>query len=1511
MKLPELDRASRRRWSETLDRLMQAAGLSKALAVASAGDFEIKGFEDAFSRLKNGDHAELERWFVQRDGEKAKSLAEALGIDYAALCDALQASTHAPAAPWHAAFPSVEPDDAFVDVPLPDDLPPSGEGEPDEARLERWVEDIKTPIWIIGPPGSGRRTQARRLERLGCGPITDTPPPAGWSAWAARASARAIAIVDVPPPGRYGDKHLRTQPWDAALLSALVERLAGTGALSAEQADRGRALAASWRDDPDLIAPPFARPADLIGLLGALSDPGLAIEPGSLRRHLFEVTWRAICQRAPLLAGWDAELLTDFWRRCWRAATLPIWWSFSPSEAEALVAATLRDLRGPDELADLLDALEVKATRARLTNLRRALDGVGPGAVLSALIVAGVLRETDTHRLVAADPRQATLWAAAGLAGQRPFLLDLPWTRLGDAHCPELCEALVESGVAPDTLARALAPAPPRWRLDADRGLLHALAATDAMAPFDPTWRGWLVRAWADVIWAHAEGLFSDTRAVIEHEGTPAYATGRRLRELSVRWADELPLLAGPGWAAALVEGHISPRVEGLVRRWRYAGRPSMMSLASLHGIRMESPFRESLTPRESSVGGSRTRLESLIGEMPARTWELSAERYLDFVIAWLAPAQCLPLDPTHLPAGFSGRDWLSHLPATVWARCEVLAQRGDRAAIELLSGRWYAPHTDPGGFDLGWGALWTTIPIEQRRRWVAAGKDTEGFVERWLALIDDRPETLLTMARDLDDAEVHALMHRALQPGAGALGTDIWSRWNDPRPWKPSGPPGPRLAPSLTGIVSLARARRDTTILDEVCALPDRWLTLARPEYIAGRCMVGFDVQRCDDPWADREPKPPLVDAFALRDEGDGALWRGFELLAGPAHEAAAILLALGRRAAMDDAWAKTADDWPPTLCDALSTAELWAELQGTEEGTLAAHFDAMPSDVEAIIERLWDGSAARRDVRGPDPTPTAPTLGGYDTVRRFGLRPMVVLWLKQERDGWLLPHDIVLRIHSRDAELTDDDMRWLRGALVMKLLSVCGSRVGWDCLSHMDDGRSDGTRPWQAWLRALAADGAARRYHFDRQARWKQRLRDLLDTRRARAGQALIDAGDDAPVRALLEVRLPPSIARSLLDPLLEAPAALGALWQKVEDPVEWGDGRLFAAALKLDLPPAIAALAAQPRLRRRVAVHAHWRRPWAARLIEALSDEAWGADEHREAAAWAVMLHLEHHPWNPLLERSVRHWLCDDPAPFDRTHFADRDHRFVGGAHVLADLADAWLDDGKRPRWWTDGVRGLVERVGLSPMRPVSYDFEPMARDAIHLFDTFGRGWSHTSPGDLIWRWLREIGAVDIRDAYLDAMEDAASYPHSAALDWWTRTADDAALRAALAHVDRSPGFHSRHRAFAAVEELISRSDAGLADQLVELCAHPLPSEGDPLPGWFGTRGHMTPDGRCMYLLRVAPERIIDVHQRWLAEAETVDQRVYILRHLALMSEMLAEHGIDARAEVRRLTEQAAPD
>lgn len=1485
MQIPELDHAARRRWSRALDDLMQAAGLSKALAVASAGDFDLTGFEDAFSRLKNGDAAELGRWFDHRDGERARQLAAALGVDHEALVDALRAAATPGEAPWHPAFPTVEPDDVRVDPPLPADLGDQREGEDDDARLTRWLQGATGPIWVIGPPGSGRRAVAARLAMLGGGPIVDQTPPVGWASWAAQVEPGTIAIVSAAPTGRYGDRRLTVQPWDAALLATLADRLVAAGAVDSTHAERVRALVAAWRAAPDLIEPSFARPADLIGLLGALADSTLALEPGPIRQRLSAAAWDAICRRAPTLHGWGPGLLMGFWRRCWITPTLGVWRALTVAEAEAVVAETVAELRGHDSLGAVLDALEKKATRARLASLRRALDGVGPRAVLSALVKAGVLRESPGGRLVAADPARAVHWAAAALAERAPFTLDLPWRRLADAHWPALCDALARDGVSVSALEARLRDVPPRWRLDADRGLLHALASTprDA-APTDAALRGWLPGAWADVVWAQGEGVFSDTRAELGREGTPAHATSRRLRAISTRWVDVLPLLDGPAWSDELVTHHVSPGVAARVRAWRYDGRPSMMSIEPLRPLPIERP-------PEWALPGIET---------------LSAERYLDFVIAWLAPAQCLPLTPAHLPAHHTAKSWLQGLPEAVWARCEALAERGDLRAIALLSGRAYAPSdARRSPLEVDWALLWASIPLAVRRRWVTAGRDAPGFVRRWLALIDDAPETLLEMARGLDDDEAHALMHRALWPGFGPLGDDLWSRWDSPSHWEPSGPPGPVLAPSVEAIIELARRRRDVAILDEICALPRRWLDVARVQSIGGRWVLVLAVRRVV--WRGVRDEPTALDAaFGPVVHDEGAIWRGHDTLVEWADRAAEVLRALGRPAVTRAVWSSPVDDWPEALRRGLADGASWCRLGRVTHRDLAAHIDALPPEVEAVFEALWGLTDHRPASLAVEvPTPPLPLRLLRQVAEERGLIAAAQTWLRDEPYGLPLSSEHFAQLANAPESVDAGTRRWVHAALLLEVCVWCGSRA---VLALLTSGAADHAELFRATRRWLAQLAAA----VDPDRAWQadRPRHDLLEhsrRRRVRAGRALLALGDDTPLAALLDPGVSPAVFGGLWPAVADDPARLSRLWQRVDDPVEWSDGQLFAAALACALPAAIEALGALPRSRRRVEVYRHRAQPWTAPLIEALADEAWAAGKHRETAAWALVLHHAHAPWNQPLERAVHHWLCDDADPFDRSTFHDDGEVFVGGARVLAALADTWRVDGSRPRWWPSGVRRLFDRVGPAPRWALSAFDLDWRSSHIHLGAEVNVPGGETLPDALLWRWLRELDATDLRDDCLDVTDGEWLMAPSEAKAWWLDTASRDALWAAAEQVDRTPGYRSGTRAGEAVAQLVERGDPEIATWLVELCHSLHPWDGDPLANWFGTHGHMSPDGRCMYLLRVAPERIVDVHFAWLAATDDHDIRVGILRHLALFVGLLDEHGVDAAAELRALIDR----
>jgi len=274
--LPDLAAGGAERWRLRLERRMTEAELSSAADVDDAGDFDIGGFDDAFSRLRNADPAELRRWFIDRGGARARKLAAALEISPAELTADLRLAAQPPAAPWHPAFPGVQPASVAIDPPLPAmllEVPEVTAETPLSDAIAAWSKRRAGPVgdarpvilWLEGSQGSGRRTLAHALAESGLGPVVEQTPGEGWHSWLRRVQPPQVAVIDplerTAAEGRWSSSQelprrivCRPGAWSAPHLARLVDRLADTpGGLRGRALGAARGLVADWLEAPDLL----------------------------------------------------------------------------------------------------------------------------------------------------------------------------------------------------------------------------------------------------------------------------------------------------------------------------------------------------------------------------------------------------------------------------------------------------------------------------------------------------------------------------------------------------------------------------------------------------------------------------------------------------------------------------------------------------------------------------------------------------------------------------------------------------------------------------------------------------------------------------------------------------------------------------------------------------------------------------------------------------------------------------------------------------------------------------------------------------------------------------------------------------------------------------------------------------------------------------------------------------------------------------------------------------------
>lgn len=200
--VPELDANGRAAWSAGIDRLLNGRSQNDILADIAelAGEMNVGNFiknkKGDFSRFCRGDRPLLTRWFERRERLTKDWLAlfaQAAGVEvgrlWAELAAAAGTSSQAEPSAWHPDFPGVSLRDAWipprldrsrVSPPLWKALQKRGwDGLVDELRrrvpeLEMRTEAAEpstpsagTPLVVVveGPPGSGRRTTARRLAQ--------------------------------------------------------------------------------------------------------------------------------------------------------------------------------------------------------------------------------------------------------------------------------------------------------------------------------------------------------------------------------------------------------------------------------------------------------------------------------------------------------------------------------------------------------------------------------------------------------------------------------------------------------------------------------------------------------------------------------------------------------------------------------------------------------------------------------------------------------------------------------------------------------------------------------------------------------------------------------------------------------------------------------------------------------------------------------------------------------------------------------------------------------------------------------------------------------------------------------------------------------------------------------------------------------------------------------------------------------------------------------------------------
>lgn len=392
--LDELTKAQTLTWSEEVDRLLsdRRTDQTKIREVLLKAE-RLLIDKSNVSRFCKGDPGALRGWLL-KDGSKAAALERVLHLEAGHFLALHRRIATGPAAsdpaPWHPAFPGVEPFD--VAPPISGALGATLVAAASKVRALLGASTA-VRVAIVGAPGSGRRTTARLLLRACEGLSVDV---------------RVCEEHGLRP----GDLVVRTRPWGREEVVALLRGLGPARVGASSLADR-------IEKDATIRVPRRMAARSIEWVAAALVDGPAADPDDAARRSSWE---RAVhADESGALGYLGPGLMEAYWAVLLRAPA-SCDWARAPrsAAARALEAALGTNGRGPTpplSTAALMKQARSRAAKDRneaLELLERHLHTRPVERLLQILCETGLLIVTGDD-IVATDRDVALSFGARGL----------------------------------------------------------------------------------------------------------------------------------------------------------------------------------------------------------------------------------------------------------------------------------------------------------------------------------------------------------------------------------------------------------------------------------------------------------------------------------------------------------------------------------------------------------------------------------------------------------------------------------------------------------------------------------------------------------------------------------------------------------------------------------------------------------------------------------------------------------------------------------------------------------------------------------------------------------------------------------------------------------------------------------------------------------------------------------------------------------------------------------------
>ena len=399
------------------------------------------------TRFLKGEPTMVRRWLRKERDEWLVPFAEQLDWPpekiEALMAQAARGALTDAGAGWHSLFPGLTLDEVAILSRLSMCDQQQGDALVKQVRshLFRKQTDKHAWLWIVGRPGTGRRTMGRVLANLVPQQQGDSAevkllleePAEGWFEEITPGGTPVIAVAPQVPweksPDEMDGQETTVLPWDHVEAETLARRLRSVGAVDDHQLENCLELCRRIE-----VAPWFLgadqRPETVIAALARVVHRGVPGTPGQLRDWVLEDAWTRAVERAPALGLLDQQLMGRFWSQHMLTQARPLSFRLEQQGALALLKEVLAQTPRDESLERswepclqrLLDA-KGKKRGEEAKALQAVLLLEEPPVLLNAMINGGLLRKVGGF-VEAADATHARVWCARGLAERRTLGLD-------------------------------------------------------------------------------------------------------------------------------------------------------------------------------------------------------------------------------------------------------------------------------------------------------------------------------------------------------------------------------------------------------------------------------------------------------------------------------------------------------------------------------------------------------------------------------------------------------------------------------------------------------------------------------------------------------------------------------------------------------------------------------------------------------------------------------------------------------------------------------------------------------------------------------------------------------------------------------------------------------------------------------------------------------------------------------------------------------------------------------